>query len=311
MAQQFDQKLFFKLFKQSLPPHKKLVAVLSEVLGLDISNAYRRLRCQKELTLNEFFQIAERYPEARRIMAKVVHEDHIDVSMSQFENLEGFKGYLRNTISNLSKALNLEHTLYYMARDLPLFFYFSQPDLFRFKLAVWFYSGNIPLEEPDAETFRLGKELFALYQKLNTVEIWYENGFLNQIEQLQCWQDMEYLNLADVNQVCQAMIESFKNYEQWLEQGVKPGGGSLEIHQSGFSIMSDGGLLQCSDHKQTFARIQGIHQLHSTHPNFIELFEKHWGAHHKLAIPLMNSNTRHRRLFFKRIQENLEQFEAR
>lgn len=310
MAQKFNQELFFKLFKKTLPPDKKLVEVIADVLHLDVSNAYRRLRNTKELTLNEFLSITDRYPEARRIMARVVNEHHIDVSMTRFVNLSEFKDYLRSTIRNLSQAVGHNHTLYYMARDLPIFFFFSNPVLFRFKLSIWFKSGNIELVKPDDETLALGKELYELYQNLNTEEIWYENGFLNQKEQLQCWHDMEYLQAAEVKDVYEAMLQSFHNYRDWLEQGKKPWGGSLEIHQSGFSIMSDGGLLECEGRKQTFARVQGIHQLLSSHPNFIELFERHWEAHLKLAIPLSKDNVRSRHLFFKRIQEGLKHFEG-
>lgn len=305
----FDQTSFFEELAEIIPRDTKLVAVVAELLQLDQSNAYRRIRGDKELTLHEYLKIADQMPEARRIMARIVDEDHIDVQISRFRNLAEFEKYLYNTATNLKRALGKPHLLRYMARDLPLFAFFSGPDLMRFKIQVWFESGNVPMQEELPETImNLGAELYEIYQQLNTVEIWYENGFLNQLEQIQYWRDLEYLTDAQHESVIRDLTACFDQYKVWLEQGEKQGGGSLEILASSFSTMSDGGLMAVGEHRELMTRVQGIHQLHSSHPDFVELFEDHWQAHSRLATPIMGSNTRSRHLFFRRIKEQLKQY---
>src|SRR5262245_26860734 len=59
-TRQLQQELF-KHLKNSLPAHVSLTDELCNLLDLSADSVYRRIRCEKPITLNELKQICEHY----------------------------------------------------------------------------------------------------------------------------------------------------------------------------------------------------------------------------------------------------------
>lgn len=55
------QKKFFKELKAKLPSHLSLVSVVADELCISIDSAYRRLRCESNLSLKEFDLLSSKY----------------------------------------------------------------------------------------------------------------------------------------------------------------------------------------------------------------------------------------------------------
>lgn len=62
MEKGFDvQKKFFKELKAKLPSNLSMANVVADDLSISIDSAYRRIRCESNLSLKEFYILSSRY----------------------------------------------------------------------------------------------------------------------------------------------------------------------------------------------------------------------------------------------------------
>lgn len=82
------------------------------------------------------------------------------------------------------------HTLYYSARDMPLFHYFFSDNLARFKHLIWLRSTNysesrnLRMEDISLGILWNSRELFDLYGHMTTMELWSERTISNMLVQI-------------------------------------------------------------------------------------------------------------------------------
>ena len=132
------QHNFFESIKSSLPGNISLADVLAEVLQISTDSAYRRLRGEKMLSLEEVQSLCNHF----RIS--------IDEALSLHTNVTSFSGhfldaasfsldkYLKDMLEQLTLINKLHHKeLIYFCKDVPIFQYFMFPELAAFKFFVW------------------------------------------------------------------------------------------------------------------------------------------------------------------------------
>lgn len=132
------QHNFFENIKQSLPRNISLADMLSEVLDISTDSAYRRIRGEKMLSLEEVQVLCNHF------------KISVDEVLSLQSNTTSFAGrfldattfsldkYLQDLLEHLSYIHNLDNRhLIYFCKDVPIFQYFMFPELAAFKFYVW------------------------------------------------------------------------------------------------------------------------------------------------------------------------------
>jgi len=189
------QAEIFKKIKSKLPPNLSLVFEITDVLGVSQDSAYRRIRGEKPLTVEELFKL----------------RDHFEISLDQFggedSGIVNFKcsaigaktfkvsSWLEKVYNDLHQINALQNReIIYAAKDPPLFHYFQLPEIAAFKVFFWektlfqfpeYEEKMFCLDEISNETLQKGRKTLALAAKLPTTEIWNEQTFkilLSQIE---------------------------------------------------------------------------------------------------------------------------------
>src|SRR5687768_10635157 len=135
------QVLFFQHLKSQLPPHLSMVDEIAGILGISNDSAYRRIRGEKPIDLEE----------ARKLCV------HFKVSLDQLMHLKTdafiFTGSLNASsenpfeewLNNLQKQLKLMSSfkrkhIYFIVKDIPPFLHFQIRELAAFKFYVWLKS---------------------------------------------------------------------------------------------------------------------------------------------------------------------------
>jgi len=189
------QREIFQKIKEKLPHNLSLVFEITHVLGVSQDSAYRRIRGEKPLTLEELFKLKK----------------HFGLSLDQFSGdsssnvnfncstigAEKFKvsDWLDKVYSDLQKIdYANEREIIYAAKDPPLFHYFQLPEIAAFKVFFWektlfqfpeYEEKMFRLDDVSEDTFQKGRKTVALATKIPTIEIWNEQTFkilLSQIE---------------------------------------------------------------------------------------------------------------------------------
>lgn len=306
---QQQQIAFFQQVKQHLPEVRSLASWLSNMLNIDQSNAYRRISGEIELSFSEYLRICECLPQAGMFAAGVYQSSSlVQGNLAYFNDWDSLYKYLENVVATVGKLALQQHQLFYVARDLPLFFFYSSPELMCYKFNLWLRSsGKGDTGEVPEKIIHLGEELYRVYQRMNTKELWYSWSFLNQLEQLKYWKSMDYLSNEELLQICESLIRTLNDYEQWLENGQKRKGGNLEIAILEFCTMNNGGLLQSEDGEMLMSGFQGINFLNTTSAPAINLFKDHWERHMLYAQSVTAGNTKARYQYFKKLRNAIDE----
>ncbi|MCF6361218.1 MAG: hypothetical protein L3J29_10720 [Cyclobacteriaceae bacterium] len=188
------QNRIFEKIKQLLPANTSFVDELALQLGISNDSAYRRIRGEKLLSIEELLKLGTAYHISfDSLLRNDLH--HISFDYRSINGNISFKAYFNSILENLKLVASFNtKELIYVAKDLPLVQYFEFPQITAFKLFFWYKTiledKNFSIEQYDPSLipnsiFETGRQIRGAYMKIPSVEIWNKesiNSTLNQIE---------------------------------------------------------------------------------------------------------------------------------
>ncbi len=133
------QVMFFQFIKSKLPSHLSFVDELADLLEISMDSAYRRIRGEKMISLEEISKIASHFKlsidqllnlktsDAKIFSGNYVTPDNFNFDMYLQKMLEAL------TFLNSFKNKELIH----FCKDIVIFYYFPYPELAAFKNFAW------------------------------------------------------------------------------------------------------------------------------------------------------------------------------
>lgn len=182
----------FQKVQQKLSDPRKIGYAVSNTLGISSSNAYKRIRGDSKLTADELFLLLTEFDiDLQEFEGITELTSHLSAIRPSFiRDVSSLTQYLEETRGMLSAMTNMGHTLYYSARDMPLFHYFFSDNLARFKHLIWLRSTNysesrnLRMEDISLGILWNSRELFDLYGHMTTMELWSERTISNMLVQI-------------------------------------------------------------------------------------------------------------------------------
>ena len=154
MSQNQDtQQLFFTLIKEKLPQHVSLVDELADVLKISNDSAYRRIRGEKILTLDEIQTLSKQFS----ISLDSLFNSSIESVTFNYKAIDNTAFTLEQYLSTIHADMEaFENTgnarLVYVAKDIPIFHNFQFMELAAFKMFFWLKT-VVNLADYDAKLF--------------------------------------------------------------------------------------------------------------------------------------------------------------
>lgn len=176
------QVQIFQHIKAKLPSHISLVDELAQVLDVSTDSAYRRIRGEKPISLEEICKLCVRFQLSLdqllnlQSSALVFSGNFVHPSSFQFDQ------YLQSAIQHVKYMTGFkDKKLYYLCKDIPIFHHYHFREVAAFKYYVWMKGiFNVPemqnkkfsLKDYPEEIFELGKKSLNIYNQIDSVEIW-------------------------------------------------------------------------------------------------------------------------------------------
>ncbi len=188
------QKRFFGELKSKLPANLSLANVVADELNISIDSAYRRIRGESDLSLQEFDILSSKYAiSTDAVLTRPLSSINFNYRAIKSDDFE-FQSYfdsLNEEIKSLNQ-LGLMEAIY-IALDLPMFYYFFYPKLAAFK--IFFWKRNVfdfPGQNETPFSFNLISEsdlehslrMLKSYLKVPTVELWSEETINSTLRQI-------------------------------------------------------------------------------------------------------------------------------
>ncbi|HPH92873.1 MAG TPA: helix-turn-helix transcriptional regulator [Ferruginibacter sp.] len=227
-----SQVIFFNHIKSKLPAHLSLVDEVAELLNISNDSAYRRIRGEKQIGMDELQILCNKYKVSLDQLLQI-QTNTVIFSGNKVDNvIFDFKKYLQDVASNLGLFKMLQDPrIYFYNKDIPLFHYMQFPELSAFKFFFWkrtligypeLSKQQFTGEEPDKETAEIARNIIQLYDQVPSTEIWNEESVHITIRQIEFYrQSSVFANKQVLLKVYLQLEELLNHIELQAEAGKK------------------------------------------------------------------------------------------
>jgi hypothetical protein len=162
-----------------------------------------------------------------------------------------------------------------MARDISFFWFLAKPKLFAFKMALWTNNLNSKFlnNRENAAFFPFARSLYDTYLDLNSIELWYQHGMINLMEQLRAAMEHEKILPTDAEAIKEELLDLCDDFSRFAIETQK-NEGTFKMLSVPFSTMQNGGLFLSAQHKYLMAATVVARHFTSQNENLIAYFEQ-------------------------------------
>ena len=318
------QENLFQLIKRKLPSNISFVHAVSELLDISYDSVYRRVRGEKELTLEELKTICQAYDISVDFLfnLKSHHIGFSSVAIGEAGfNLENWLQTLLEEIKKIHLCKQTE--IIYAAKDIPVFYYFEFPEIAAFKFFFWQHvlipngeSGNHKVSlQVNGSLFETGRQLLSHYIRIPVIEIWSEETILSILRQIEyCFIAGFFEKNEEVYKLCD-VLDTFLNHVQNQAEcsfqfiyGTPPEGihYSYKLFHNEVFVNDNTILVSMDGRKVSYNTYNVINQLITSSPMFCEQIEKSLRNLMQKSTIISGTSSKERQRFFNTLHEKVK-----
>ena len=233
MSSSSEQVLFFQHLKTQLPPHISMVDEVADLLGISIDSAYRRIRGEKPIDLEEISKLCRHFKISMDQLLHLQSDNFIFTGNINDYADDNFVKWLEDVTQQLQMVNSFSHRhIYFLIKDIPPFAHFQIPELAVFKYFLWmksilykdeFKQVKFSIDDPRYAAFHTaGKKIIELYDRVATTEIWNIESINSTLRQIEFHREAgSFANKKDVGLLFSKVEELINHIERQAELGVK------------------------------------------------------------------------------------------
>lgn len=226
------QKILFEEIRSRLPADVSFVHEVAELLGISYDSAYRRIRGEKPLNIDDLQKLAAAFDLSVDSLFKLKGNKILfDYFTLEPEKLN-IKEWLSLILADTKKIYEAgEREIIYAAKDPPVFQNFQIPELAAFKIFFWqktlchfpeFRERTLRLDDVDMDVINMGRQLLSVSNKIPTIEIWNEDTFNITLRQIEYYKVSGYFDKEDdILNLCDKLEKWVNHLRDQAEHGFK------------------------------------------------------------------------------------------
>jgi len=317
------QTQLLEQIRQRLPNHITLADELAELLNISRDSAYRRIRGETVLSLDEAKKLYDRYG---------VSIDELfssDSNMALFYHRAFSVDYsLDHWLSSVSRNLEVIERLdddrkqmVFAAKDIPVFHYFRFPELSSFKMFFWEKSilmdpkYSQKLYRPDSvprERIALGQRVWNLYATIPTIEIWTDEAINDTLKQIAFFHECGYFaDPGDGKMLCDQLTKLISLIKEEAAEGKTTDGNSFKLYENEILIADNTVLARFGTKRAVYINYNSLNLLTTLQPSFCAKTEAYLDNLIKNSILISATAAKERNKFFAKMLERIEAFKVR
>lgn len=317
------QEILFQSIKNNLAPNISFVHDLSELLGISYDSAYRRIRGEKELSLEELKAICHHYKISLDSLFNFSSNHVIFQSLAIGEDGLDIEKWLQSLVSAMRQIhAAKEREIIYAAKDIPVFYYFEFPEIAAFKIYFWnkalipspdFEHRKLSLEVSDT-LYQTGRLLLSQYIRIPVIEIWSEETISSVLRQIAyCYDSGFFQNREDVFKLCDVLDTWLDHVQRQAECGFQymlgqqPDGvtDSYKLFHNEVLVTDNTILVKTDGRKTSYNTYNVINQLITTNPVFCDQVENSLRNLMKKSTLISGTSEKERFRFFNILHEKV------
>ncbi|MFN8155680.1 MAG: hypothetical protein U0Y08_15660 [Bacteroidia bacterium] len=226
------QQALFQRVKAQLPEHLSLPEELASLLGVSADSAYRRIRGEKMMDLNELVLVCSRFKISLDSLLAGSKNAYLFHGELVNEKNYSFRDWLLSITGQLQLMLQgPAPELIFQAKDLPVFHFFQIPELAAFKYFFWqksfmqfsaYEKRKFSQDEADPEIMALGRNVYLAYKSIPCSEIWTADIIHSTLRQISLYrQSGVFRDEKEASIIYDALLELVGHLESEAESACK------------------------------------------------------------------------------------------
>jgi hypothetical protein len=325
MADKQIQEYLFQRVKEKLPPDTCLADVISDCLYISQDSAYRRIRGETPLILEEAKILCDKFHISLDHLLQAQPNTVVFHSMEVQGREDSFLQFLStlyDTLKELAKAKDKQ--IIYLSKELILFHHFYFRPLFAFEYLFWMKTvlGNsemnmqysLDLLTPELE--RVCRGIMDLYNEIPSVEILNTESINSTISQVEYYRDAgAFRSEEDVQEVYDALAQLIQHHREEAESGCKfHRGEKASFKKKNYQLfynrvgLADNTILTIEDGKRTvYLNYEALNYMVTTDEGFCNKTEDKLHTIIRQSTLLSDFNEKQRNIFFNTLLRKIPQ----
>jgi hypothetical protein len=323
------QKNLFEQIRNRLSPNISLVYEISELLGLSYDSAYRRMRGQKELSLEEVGKICLHFGISIDELFSHRANNVIFTTLAVGRGGIAFDTWLQTLLAEIQRIYDCRNRqIIYSAKDVPVFYYFEFPEIASFKFFFW-RNVLIPSEEnkvlkflPEVspELFDTGRKLLACYTKIPVIEIWSEDTISSITRQVDyCMESGFFARVEDALKICDVIhlwldhVQSQAEHGFQYLRGREPEGieDTYRLYHNEILVNDNNILVTADGRKTAYLTYNVISQIITSDPAFCGQIETSLHNLMQKSTLISGTSAKERYQFFNSLHEKVRHLQEK
>ena len=311
------QVMLFEKIQKVLPNNYTLVDEISERLEISADAAYRRIRGDKRIDIDETFALCKQYGISIDDFVGLAEKNQIRCFYMPLDlNDVNFIVYMNALLTNLKdirKAPGSEIII--SASDIPAFSFSLFKDMAFFKVFSWSksvysFSGKYDefIKGLDTDAFsKCHKEMVEIYQLTPSTEIWSANTIDSFLKMLNYhYETGSFCDNKFPVSICEKLLELMDTLQLWTENGTKyPKDTPFKFYVSETGIENTFVLFKQKEKTKCAVKLFTINNLIVSDSRFCEEMDKWLRNLSQQATLISGASARDRFKFFEAQKEKI------
>lgn len=315
------QSSFLEKIRSRVPENISFADKLAELLNISRDSAYRRIRGETVLSLDEVKKLCDRFG----VSLDALLSPSVNTSLFHHRALSTsytLEQWLNSVGSNMEVVNGFnQREMIFAARDMFIFHYFRLPELSAFKMFFWlktvikdpaytnqsFHPDVIP-----KEIIQAGNKLWKLYATVPSTEIWSDEAVNETIKQIEFYHDCRFF--ADKKQaalLCDRLSELISLIKNDAAEGKKTGGEAFRLFENEILIADNTVLARMDKMRIVYINYNTLNLLTTHQETFCDRTEKYLNNLIKNSTQISASAEKERNKFFNKMKERIETFKKK
>lgn len=228
---EIQQQLFAEV-KRKIGDAASMVDEVAKLLDISTDSAYRRIRGEKTISLDELYTLCFHY----KISLDQMMEIQTGAFMFQGNLLNAktfkFDAYMTNMMHTMAYFNSFKEKKFYLLwKDIPIFHHFHLREIAAFKYYFWmntlmnlpdFKNKTIKLNEYPDSLFESGQKVLSFYNQIDSYELWNFESVNSTIRQIEYYRDSQMFESdEDVLKIYVALEKLLSHLEKQAQLGYK------------------------------------------------------------------------------------------
>lgn len=231
MQEKKIQDFLFQRIREVLPPGRPLADTVADVLCVSQDSAYRRIRGETPLLLEETRTLCQLFNISLDQLLQL-SGDSVVFQATEFDRQTyNFSAFLKSLLHEIKQLeASREKSIIYVCKDIPLFHQLCSKAVLAFRYFFWMrnvfkhpdfgrQAFSLHYLTPDVEA--LAQELFAAYCKVPSVEIWSVESINGILLQMHYYVQTGIMTKEDMHEVCAGLYQVLEHLQLQAAYGCK------------------------------------------------------------------------------------------